>query len=649
MSKAQAPPSRAQPKDVAASPFTPEPAMLQLPLPIGRPEQAANHSDLYSIKDIDSHNDLVYENANNNNNSNGSGILSEVHVLTTHHHRHQNYFNAESHVGRNHGAGTLLHSRVPPHSLELTTLTSATEEQQRAVEEFYRSYDPQIGLHTAAVLGGILGWLIVYLLYKTKVKKWALTLVRGSKQPHRKRQSSRPGSGVCEVLSDQHQTPNHHFRPQLFQQYGQFQQVCQDPEEAGLRDQVASPQSSLNSGKLTTTTGKLCPMPSIVIESYSPPKKLSKSAVKLKQTNENVSKQPTPKPRPKIKPAKRPSKKGQKYKRIGSGSSRNKPNPQVTVLDPDDPDTSPFLLPPCCDSDSAQATARWVQNMPLLMQSYQDLTGLVLKVHPLMAGPQKPQSCPLISAALQYAALPVLGLPNLGWNKSLPVLTDKSGAGSMENNELDKPPRDADSSRSAASSLPPPPLPPRPRTPPSREAGGRSASPPRHPPPRLLLPAVDQPRSLSAASLCVPVSPAFPGTYVVSAPASPVPLPVTPLVTIQHVSSRACRSTTPQQQPRADSQDSFSSSSSADALLHVLEPTQTPHASPYLLSQPPNCPHVSRSTPHISWPGGCDPHPRPLAADIPHGVVPRSSNSDECFQTVAAKAPDAIFTLETKL
>ncbi|PVD34915.1 hypothetical protein C0Q70_06196 [Pomacea canaliculata] len=197
MSKAQAPPSRAQPKDVAASPFTPEPAMLQLPLPIGRPEQATNHSDLYSIKDIDSHNDLVYENANNNNNSNGSGILSEVHVLTTHHHRHQNYFNAESHVGRNHGTGTLLHSRVPPHSLELTTLTSATEEQQRAVEEFYRSYDPQIGLHTAAVLGGILGWLIVYLLYKTKVKKWALTLVRGSKQPHRKRQAVDQGAACA--------------------------------------------------------------------------------------------------------------------------------------------------------------------------------------------------------------------------------------------------------------------------------------------------------------------------------------------------------------------------------------------------------------------------------------------------------------------
>ncbi|XP_050417717.2 uncharacterized protein LOC126831121 [Patella vulgata] len=48
---------------------------------------------------------------------------------------------------------------------------TSPENHQPTKEEFYQSYDPKIGLHTAAVLGGILVWLIVYLVYRTKCKK----------------------------------------------------------------------------------------------------------------------------------------------------------------------------------------------------------------------------------------------------------------------------------------------------------------------------------------------------------------------------------------------------------------------------------------------------------------------------------------------
>lgn len=49
--------------------------------------------------------------------------------------------------------------------------TSATEGKQEELRRFYQTYDPTVGLHTAAVLGGILVVLILYLFYKTKCKK----------------------------------------------------------------------------------------------------------------------------------------------------------------------------------------------------------------------------------------------------------------------------------------------------------------------------------------------------------------------------------------------------------------------------------------------------------------------------------------------
>ncbi|ESP02191.1 hypothetical protein LOTGIDRAFT_230579 [Lottia gigantea] len=54
-----------------------------------------------------------------------------------------------------------------------------SEIKQPTREEFYQSYDPKIGLHTAAVLGGILVWLIIYLVYRTKCKKVIIRFFKG--------------------------------------------------------------------------------------------------------------------------------------------------------------------------------------------------------------------------------------------------------------------------------------------------------------------------------------------------------------------------------------------------------------------------------------------------------------------------------------
>ena len=61
-------------------------------------------------------------------------------------------------------------------SVNVTTSVGRTTVMHGKVkEEFYQSYNPQIGLHTAAVLGGILAWLVVYLAYKTKVENHVTT------------------------------------------------------------------------------------------------------------------------------------------------------------------------------------------------------------------------------------------------------------------------------------------------------------------------------------------------------------------------------------------------------------------------------------------------------------------------------------------
>lgn len=62
-------------------------------------------------------------------------------------------------------------------STDLAYNTTAISYEQLS-RQFYQSYDPSIGLHTAAVLGGILVWLVIYVIYRTKVRKCVLRLIK---------------------------------------------------------------------------------------------------------------------------------------------------------------------------------------------------------------------------------------------------------------------------------------------------------------------------------------------------------------------------------------------------------------------------------------------------------------------------------------
>ncbi|GFS22611.1 hypothetical protein ElyMa_001620300 [Elysia marginata] len=63
-------------------------------------------------------------------------------------------------------------------SAELTGTGGNTVSQEQLSKEFYRSYNPSTGLHTAAVLGSILVWLVLYLIYRTKVRRCILRAKR---------------------------------------------------------------------------------------------------------------------------------------------------------------------------------------------------------------------------------------------------------------------------------------------------------------------------------------------------------------------------------------------------------------------------------------------------------------------------------------
>ncbi|XP_070197818.1 uncharacterized protein [Littorina saxatilis] len=385
--------------------------------------------------------------------------------------------------------------------VEPTSSPSTTDDYLKLKEEFYQSYDPEIGLHTAAVLGGILGWLIVYLLYKTKVKK---CVVGFFKKRYKKRKQRRKEKTLSDVFAEYQekdfsnldsilyqQVKSNHIqeqRQQLRRQFSQPEYRSQPP--AGLNspprncpphrrhksegDQSTPPS---NTPPHLRTVNEFQPdspmrqqhqrpMPSIVVESYSslPHAHSSPSPSPSKcppQRQDAADRHQCPETLPQSHKV-RKKRSGQDLEVQGGGGgaggggkrsagkeSRRKKYqkqrsgfqghrcPEVTVLDVDEADAMSLLLPPCAQDDSARATARWVQTMPLWMRSQQDVTGLILKIQPSMVGSSKQQSCPLISAALQWAALPLLGPPNVGWNNSMPHLADnglgslKDGAGSV--------------------------------------------------------------------------------------------------------------------------------------------------------------------------------------------------------------------------
>ena len=269
-------------------------------------------------------------------------------------------------------------------------LTSDQENYLRQKEEFYQSYDPQVGLHIAAVLGGILGWLIVYLLYKTKVKKWVLALLRKQyrkrkrlKKKKKKRggvdgeggeggggednadlassSSVQPASNVDEGKGHLPHHHHHHHPPgKAGQRAGGGLPQPQLQQKLGAGQNSVSVQQA---GRAAVSSKPLPPMPSIVVESYSslPEQALVPVPVHKPSQGPPISTQDRPPD------ARKSSKNSRKEKERGGKDKRKKHRrkkghkcPEVRVLDVDEAEVTSLLLPPRAQADTAQATARLV-------------------------------------------------------------------------------------------------------------------------------------------------------------------------------------------------------------------------------------------------------------------------------------------------
>ncbi|KAL8558036.1 hypothetical protein ACOMHN_057903 [Nucella lapillus] len=554
--------------------------------------------------------------------------------------------------------------RVDVTSTTTTSRTTAagvgektSEDYSRLKEQFYQSYNPQVGVHTAAVLGGILGWLIIYLVYKTKVKKWIISLAK--KKSHKRQLVKQKETEVCEAFAEfqeDHdlstdpylfQCPKDLQVPQLIQQkLWQTENYPSDYHPPRLQDyprprpvlkrpsgESSSPytQCPACGALLEDSSGDNhhCPMPSIVVDSYTslpPAESGGNNPQALSDQGSGAVKKARKKAGGgKVEMVKEEKERKKRYRRKRS-QGRSRPvgsvGVGVRVVDVEEPDTKCLLPPPCSHTDSARATARWVQAMPLLMRSQLDVNGLILQVQPQMVGSHKQFSCPLISNALHCAALPFLGLPSTGWNNSMPTLMDrtlrasptgsskscvegrKKGLDEEDFRLLQPVPCCAAAVRTRSSFSHP---------------GERSSmqalplphvSPPlslRSPSPRMLtgvlLPSKQSPVSSSAANLAVHGS-GLPMTSCYSAPTSPVPIPVTPKVTIlRKSSSRGSRGGLPRpvQPPHhhyhnhhhhPDSEASISSSLSSFDPLTQLQPDCHCDPQPPLQQQKQQVQHV---------------------------------------------------------
>lgn len=69
---------------------------------------------------------------------------------------------------------------------ELTD-SSLTKERHQIEKEFYKTYDPEIGYNTALVLGVMLGTLLLYVIYRTKVRKPLIAFMKRKFKEYRRR------------------------------------------------------------------------------------------------------------------------------------------------------------------------------------------------------------------------------------------------------------------------------------------------------------------------------------------------------------------------------------------------------------------------------------------------------------------------------
>ncbi|XP_046544449.1 uncharacterized protein LOC124254654 [Haliotis rubra] len=350
-------------------------------------------------------------------------------------------------------------------------LTDAIEDSTSPVlterERFYRSYNPNVGLHTAAVLGGILVWVIIYLFYRTKCKKAVIRLIR-EKRKKDKVFAEKEVMGrfipttveqTCGLL--EHST------------IGGFEQKFFGKDF--VIDQI---QASIECQKLIVNE-----------HNYSP------------TTDDQHSKwNQTELPSPVLLP------------------TCNLSSPSVTTLDLHQMRQQRLIQQlPSVETDIAQATAQWVQDQPLSSQSasFQDISGVILKVQPHTVRNHIPGSCPLDSLTLRHNLTPVT--PKT-WNKSMPILSENLHI-SCEELSVEKKTNYKEDKKVKVL-------------------------------PKLTIPIPDLKEFSSSSRL---------NAY------SPVPIPVTPTVMIQNFTSKGNTKNSPLH--RNNSNDSMTSNSSEDPLL----------------------------------------------------------------------------------
>ncbi|XP_033743223.1 uncharacterized protein LOC117329396 [Pecten maximus] len=88
------------------------------------------------------------------------------------------YVNVNSTKYNNNNSDTLVPPTGDSSNTSAHVLFGSEEWYRQQQKQFYKSYDPSVGYNTAAVLGGMLVLLVVYVFYRTKVRKHLISLAR---------------------------------------------------------------------------------------------------------------------------------------------------------------------------------------------------------------------------------------------------------------------------------------------------------------------------------------------------------------------------------------------------------------------------------------------------------------------------------------
>ncbi|XP_059162952.1 uncharacterized protein LOC131946278 [Physella acuta] len=287
-------------------------------------------------------------------------------------------------VSNSTGTVILSINGTPTLPLELNiTVDSGTSADNSSVSnldlerEFYRSYDPAIGLHTAAVLGGILVWLVLYVIYRTKIRKCVIRLVKKKLLVEEDEISSKKLSDSEDKDSSSGTNPNMvrpFINPSIIIETTPPESLAQTPN---VYNNTSGPCDCIGPYSIQSGCGNDDGTVFQFPYTGGPQAKLHIYHQQFCQEQQHACTQ----------------------------------------------HDNYFHQLPKSEMDIPTATAQWVQNMPLAARSHQDFAGLMLAMQSRgLLAMNKPCSCPLVCPRSPQP-LPLLDLPNT-WNKSLPVLSN---------------------------------------------------------------------------------------------------------------------------------------------------------------------------------------------------------------------------------